>query len=87
MNSKEELQSNISIISIPNAKQRIKNILEIFEFDISTTRKYNKINCIIMWEIQKVLQEYDDKIPIENGDVFDWAVGRINFEKFKKYKK
>ena len=77
-------QPQMKIQNLHNVKQRIKQILEVFEFDISTTRKYNNRFTLVMWTIEKFLQKYNPEDEcFEGGDAFDWAVGQIDWEEFK----
>ena len=37
-----------------------------------------------MWKIIKFIDKhYYDQVPIENGDILDWAIGHLNFEDLK----
>ena len=72
------------IKDIPNFRERVLNILEIYQFDLSTTRKKNRYYSFVMWEIKRFIDKhYCDEVPIENGDLLDWVIGHMNFEKFK----
>jgi len=65
---------------IPNITERIFKVLEIYEYDVSTTRKRNKNYSIVMWKIRRFIDKhYSPNVPIENGDILDWAIGNINF--------
>ena len=78
------VQPQMKIQKLHNFEQRIKQILEVFEFDISTKRKYNNLFSFVMWTIEKFLQKYNpEDICFEGGDAFDWAVGCIDWEEFK----
>lgn len=72
------------IKDIPNFKERVLNVLEIYQFDLTTTRKKNKYFTIVMWKIIKFIDKhYYDGVPIENGDILDWAIAHLNFEDLK----
>lgn len=72
------------IKDIPNFRERVVNILEIYEFDLSTTRKRNKYITKVIWEIVRFIDKnYYSEIPIENGDLLDWAIGHIDIQKLK----
>ena len=37
-----------------------------------------------MWEIVRFIdRNYFTEVPIEDGDLLDWAIGHINFENLK----
>ena len=66
--------------NIPDFKERIENLLVIYNFDISTTRKRNKHFGIVMWKIIHLIRDaLYSEVPVENDDIFNWAVGRLNF--------
>jgi hypothetical protein len=66
--------------NIPDFKERIENLLVIYNFDISTTRKKNKHFGILMWNIKKHIDyALQSGVPIEGGDMFNWAVGCLEF--------
>lgn len=70
--------------NIPHFKDRVDHVLEIYDFDMSTTRKRNKNFKVVMWEIIRFVDKhYCAEVPIENGDLLDWAIGYIDFEKLK----
>ena len=71
-------------MNIPDFGERLHNIMKIYEFDISTTRKKNKYMNILMWKIIQVIDRgLESEIPVENDDIFNWAVGNIDFEELK----
>ncbi len=75
----EEAQNYIKN-NIPDVKERIENLLVIYNFDISTTRKKNKHFGILMWEIIKHIDfALQSEVPVEGDDMFNWAVGRLIF--------
>ena len=66
--------------NIPDFKERIENLLVIYNFDISTTRKRNKHFGIVMWKIIKHIDyALQSGVPVENDDMFNWAVGNLAF--------
>jgi hypothetical protein len=72
------------IKDIPNFRERVLNVLEIYQFDLTTTRKKNKYFTKVMWEIVRFIdRNYYSEVPIEDGDLLDWAIGHINFEDLK----
>ena len=72
------------IKDIPNFKERVLNVLEVYEFDLTTTRKKNKYFTNVMWEIVRFIdRNYFTEVPNEDGDLLDWAIGHINFENLK----
>ena len=72
------------IDDIPNFRERVLNVLEIYQFDLTTTRKKNKYFTKVMWQIVRVIERnYVSEVPIEDGDLLDWAIGHINFENLK----
>ena len=70
---------------IPNLRQRVLHVLEIYEYDISTKRKANNRFQYAFWKIKHYIDKYDYNIdpPIEGGDVLDWAICNINWENGK----
>tara|TARA_R110001592_G_scaffold338236_1_gene625204 strand:- start:7310 stop:7546 length:237 start_codon:yes stop_codon:yes gene_type:complete len=75
----EEAQEYIKN-NIPDFKERIQNLLVIYNYDISTTRKRNKHFGIVMWEIIKHIDyALQSEVPVENNDIFNWAVGCLKF--------
>jgi len=72
------------IKDIPNFRERVLNVLEIYQFDLTTKRKKNKYITKVIWEIVRFIDKnYYSEIPIEDGDVLDWAIGHINFQNLK----
>ena len=72
------------IKDIPDLKERIVNIMEVYEYDASTTRKKNKNSNIIIWKIIRYIEKYYvPEVLIENGDILDWAIGNIDFSIYR----
>jgi len=67
--------------NVPDFTKRLKNVLNIYQLDIYTTRINNRIYCNFMWEIIKHL-EYglSNPVPIEGGDYLEWAIGNLTTE-------
>ena len=66
--------------NIHDCKERIENLLVIYNYDISTTRKRNKHFGIVMWKIIKHIDyALQSGVPVENDDMFNWAVGNLAF--------
>ena len=64
--------------NIPDFRKRLLNVLKIYQLDIFTTRKNNRIYTECMWEVIKTLKYgLDNPVPIEGGDYFDWAIGSL----------
>jgi|14_taG_2_1085336.scaffolds.fasta_scaffold45653_2 hypothetical protein len=75
----EEAQDYIKN-NIPDFKERIENLLVIYNYDISTTRKRNKHFGVVMWKIIIEIQSaLESNVPVEGGDMFNWAVGNLEF--------
>ena len=75
----EEAQEYIKN-NIPDCKERIENLLVIYNYDISTTRKRNKHFGIVMWKIIKHIDyALQSGVLVENDDMFNWAVGNLAF--------
>ena len=68
---------------VPDLRQRVLNVLKIYEYDVSTKRKENRMFSHAFWKIKNFIDRYnpDTDPPIEGGDILDWAIGNINWEK------
>jgi len=75
----EEAQDYIKN-NFPDFKERIENVLVIYNFDISTTRKRNEYFGIVMWKVIKAIQSaLESNVPVEGDDMFNWAIGNLVF--------
>ena len=77
-----DAQKKMDIIKdIPNFKERVLNVLEMYEFDLTTTKKKERYFTKVMLEIVRFInRNYYDEVPLEDGDLLDWAIGYMNFE-------
>ena len=75
--------NNCPLADIPRdvMREKILNVLKIYDYDISSKRKENGQYSNAFWRIKTYVDKhFTPDPPIEGGDVLDWAIGHLNWE-------